>query len=61
MYRVKVFAGFDECGYLLRPWSDKPWQFDTYEAAHRAAEKAREGSSLGIWFRIEEVTANREG
>lgn len=54
MYRVKVFAELDPNGkYALKYGSDEPMEFNTYEEAHQFAEKLRNGSSLGVWFKIE--------
>lgn len=56
MYRVKVFAELDPNGkYALKYDSDEPMEFNTYEGAYLFAKKLRDGSSLGVWFRIEKL------
>ncbi|WP_157793909.1 hypothetical protein [Paenibacillus donghaensis] len=52
MYKVKVYGGEKFAGYACS--HEKTLEFDTYDAAYIHAESMRKGSSIGVWFKVEQ-------
>ncbi|WP_186331661.1 hypothetical protein [Paenibacillus xylanexedens] len=52
MYKVKVYGGEKFAGYASA--GETILEFSTYEAAHSHAESMRKGSSIGVWFKVEQ-------